>query len=55
MKDPIIKEIRTIRHDLDDTISKTPNDFNSDIESIRIRYSKRIVSRQGKPKKLKAA
>lgn len=55
MKDPTIQEIRTIRHDLYDTISKKPKDFDNDIESIRKRYSKRIISRQSKPKKLKAA
>lgn len=55
MKDPLIQEIRTIRQDLDDTLSKAPENFANDIESIRKRYSKRIVSRQSKPKKLKAA
>jgi hypothetical protein len=54
MKDPFIQEIRTIRHDLDDTMLNAPKDFVHDIESIRKRNAKRIVSHQGKPKKLKA-
>jgi hypothetical protein len=55
MKDPIIQEIRKIRHELDDKLVKTPKEFDRDIESIRNRYSKNIVTRQVKQKKLKAA
>jgi hypothetical protein len=55
MKDPIIQEIRKIRHELDDKIVKMPKEFDRDIESIRNRYSKHIVTRHVKQKKLKAA
>jgi hypothetical protein len=55
MIDPIIQEIRKIRRELDDKMEKTPKEFNRDIESIRKRYSKNIVTRQVKQKKLKAA
>ncbi|MFH1146298.1 MAG: hypothetical protein V1736_01155 [Pseudomonadota bacterium] len=49
MEDPIIKEIRTIRHEIEAEYENDPQKYYEHLQQLQERYSKRLVRRKPKP------
>jgi hypothetical protein len=50
MKDPIVEEVRRVRHELECELDNDPKRIYEHLRRVQARYAERVVSRQ--PKRL---
>jgi hypothetical protein len=48
-QDPIVKEVREIRHQIDKECGQDPDKYYQHIQGLQKKYAKRLVCRQPKP------